>query len=155
MVYRFRGVVMFAVLLAGSLGLVTAGAAVAHADPGCYGGYVGGYGTSGLYTQYSIPYFALHPPVYYSYPVPRTYGYSPWAYPPGVMTPEVEVGVPQNMINPHVPRAEKTKPTANRVTGRSFNSRNAQATAEATGSQVVINPFVSNSFVSEKLAGDQ
>lgn len=30
-----------------------------------------------------IPYYALHPPVYYSYPVARTYGDSPFAYPPG------------------------------------------------------------------------
>ena len=30
------------------------------------------------------PYFALHPPVYYSTPVPRAYGYGPWAYPPYV-----------------------------------------------------------------------
>jgi hypothetical protein len=31
-----------------------------------------------------VPYFALHPPVYYSYRVARTYGYSPFAYPPDV-----------------------------------------------------------------------
>ena len=34
-----------------------------------------------------VPYFALFPPVYYSYRVPRTYGYSPFAYPPGILTP--------------------------------------------------------------------
>lgn len=28
-----------------------------------------------------IPYFAEHPPVYYSRPVARPYGYSPYAYP--------------------------------------------------------------------------
>ncbi len=36
------------------------------------------------------PYFALHPPVYYSCPVPRSYGYSPFAYPPCVQTPQVD-----------------------------------------------------------------
>lgn len=42
--------------------------------------------TSGLVP--TPPYFALHPPVYYSCPVPRSYGYSPYAYPSYVMTPE-------------------------------------------------------------------
>ena len=37
--------------------------------------------------NYRIPYYALYPPVYYSYPVARPYGYSPFAYPPGTMTP--------------------------------------------------------------------
>src|SRR5262245_13412112 len=58
----------------------------------------------------SIPYFALHPPVYYSYPVPRSYGYSPFAYPFGSPTPEIEWGPPKVekkpepklMSNPHV-----------------------------------------------------
>lgn len=52
----------------------------------------------------NVPYYALHPPVYYSYPVPRTYGYSPFAYPPGVMTPEITMAPqPETIINPHVP----------------------------------------------------
>jgi hypothetical protein len=45
----------------------------------------GSYYTPTAYSQESIPYFALHPPVYYSYPpVPRTYGDSPFPYPPGM-----------------------------------------------------------------------
>lgn len=47
------------------------------------------------------PYFALHPPVYYSVPVPRTYGYSPYAYPASMVTPEV-VREPEVIVNPHV-----------------------------------------------------
>jgi hypothetical protein len=39
------------------------------------------------YSGESVPYFSLYPPVYYSYRVARTYGYSPFAYPPGVLTP--------------------------------------------------------------------
>ena len=53
-------------------------------------GYGGGYGSGmpyNVYGQDSIPYFALYPPVYYSHPVPRPYGFSPFAYPPGVTTP--------------------------------------------------------------------
>jgi len=46
-----------------------------------------GYGYPGAYLTESVPYYALYPPVYYSYRVARTYGYSPFAYPPGVLTP--------------------------------------------------------------------
>jgi len=35
-----------------------------------------------------LPYFALFPPVYYSYPVRRTYGYSPFASLPEYATSE-------------------------------------------------------------------
>jgi len=56
------------------------------------GGGFGGYGFgSGIpynvYVQDSMPYFAMYPPVYYSHPVPRPYGFSPFAYPPGMATP--------------------------------------------------------------------
>jgi hypothetical protein len=63
----------------------------------------------GLYSEGFIPippYFALHPPVYYSAPIPRTYGYSPFAYPCDVMTPELQFGEPvvqpSTMTNPYV-----------------------------------------------------
>jgi len=36
------------------------------------------------YAYEHIPYFAQHPPVYYSYPVRRTYGHSPYAWLPVV-----------------------------------------------------------------------
>ena len=56
----------------------------------------------------NVPYFALHPPVYYSYPVPRTYGYSPFAYPPYVMTPEIVMrSAAAEIINPHVPSTKQ------------------------------------------------
>jgi hypothetical protein len=69
-----------------------------------------------FYAQYGrehIPYFALHPPVYYSEPIPRTYGYSPFAYPFGSPTPEIELlppapekkPEPKVMHNPHVREA--------------------------------------------------
>jgi len=77
---------------------------------GCDYGY--GYGLGYLYNHldYTVPYFAAHPPVYYSYPVPRTYGYSPFAYPPNVMTPEVvEEPKPVQIVNPYVPSAQKTE----------------------------------------------
>ena len=51
-------------------------------------------GYPGHYVNYYIPYFALHPPVYYSSPVSRTYGYSPFAYPPGVVAPKLGASGP-------------------------------------------------------------
>lgn len=85
------------------------GTARAHdmcgAGNGLYGqlGF-GGYGFRN--TPYTLgqvpvpPYFALHPPVYYSAPVPRPYGYSPFAYPGHVLTPE-PVAPPQTIENPY------------------------------------------------------
>jgi hypothetical protein len=66
-----------------------------------YGGYWG-WDIGRLYSVLAenVPYYAAFPPVYYSYPVPRSYGYSPFAYPPGVMTPEVQVAEPVAITNP-------------------------------------------------------
>lgn len=87
------------------------------------------YPSGSLYMQESAPYFALHPPVYYSYPVARTYGFSPFPYPPEVLTPELPPApvtrnpfvvsmaapvdaaegtqIPQRMVNPYVTKAER------------------------------------------------
>src|SRR5690606_28868598 len=91
------------------------GATTAQAQVGC--GAWGGWGVNyphGLYGRRvnDVPYFAMFPPVYYSRPVPRAYGWSPFAYPPGTMTPEVaEPTGPQEIFNPHVPQ-NSAKPTA-------------------------------------------
>ena len=81
----------------------------------------GGYGWLYNSLEYRVPYFAAHPPVYYSHPVPRTYGYSPFAYPPHVMTPEI-VGEPQplEIINPYVPSSQQTpvEPQSDRSAAR-------------------------------------
>jgi hypothetical protein len=53
------------------------------------------------------PYFALHPPVYYDMPVPRTYGYGPWAYLPYMTTPEIAEPVPEIIQNKFVPKPVK------------------------------------------------
>jgi hypothetical protein len=83
----------------------------------------------------NVPYFALHPPVYYSYPVPRTYGYSPFAYGPWVMTPEVAPEVkPLTIINPYVPNAEKTP--ASEASDRSTS------TSTQPEPLVITNPYV-------------
>lgn len=65
-----------------------------------------GFSGTGLYQSMGMmpPYYAMFPPVYYSYPVPRPYGYSPFAYPPGYVTPEGERIQAKEVFNPYVPR---------------------------------------------------
>jgi hypothetical protein len=103
-----------------------------------FGGYNDICGYAELYRQLynNLPFYALHPPVYYSYPVPRTYGYSPFAYPPYVMTPEFAgAAQPLEIINPHVESTE-AKPT------KSTKSDHSAATSARVEPLVVINPFV-------------
>ena len=104
-----------------------------------FGGYgLGYYGLGGPFEMpYAMgriptpPYFALHPPVHYSHAVPRTYGYSPWAYPGTFMTPDVNVIEPAEVINPYV------EPEA---------SSGTEATNHVAAIPVVIrNPFVDQS----------
>ena len=117
-----------------------------HGSGGFGGGIIGfggggGYGwdVAELYRELynNLPYFALHPPVYYSEPVPRTYGYSPFAYPPGTMTPEiVSETQPVTINNPYVP---VTTPASADVKP---SDRSASA-SPAPEPLVIVNPFVS------------
>jgi hypothetical protein len=97
-------------------------------------GYGHGYGYLYNSLDYRVPYFAAHPPVYYSYPVPRTYGYSPFAYPPQVMTPDVvePTAGPVEIINPYVPSSRGARPEAD-STAKSMSQPQPL---------VIINPFV-------------
>ncbi len=106
---------------------------------GC-GGSGWGYGYLYQSLDYNVPYFAAHPPVYYSYPVPRTYGYSPFAYPPSVMTPEVigEPVEPAVIVNPYVPSSgsgEAAEP----------QDRTTEVEARASAPLVIVNPYVAGS----------
>jgi hypothetical protein len=98
----------------------------------------GGFGANYPYGLYGsrineIPYFSLFPPVYYSMPVPRTYGWSPFAYPPGTMTPEVVVDNPQDITNPYVPQSKDSKPA--KPTARTASYRHPAP-------QLLINQYV-------------
>jgi hypothetical protein len=108
-------------------------------------GFLGGGGGCGwdiaeLYHQLynNLPYFALHPPVYYSCPVARTYGYSPFAYPPGVMTPDINLSaVPVTVNNPYAPAVQNpaaATPSPDR----------AAAVRPAVEPLVIINPYVAD-----------
>ncbi|HEY4310452.1 MAG TPA: hypothetical protein VGN12_13450 [Pirellulales bacterium] len=70
--------------------LVCSHAATAEAQWGGGGfGFGGGFGmVNGAYTLDPPPYFSLFPPVYYSHITPRPYGFSPYAYPGFMPTPE-------------------------------------------------------------------
>jgi hypothetical protein len=57
-----------------------------------------GYGSS-IYANERLPFYSLYPPVYYKQAVPRSYGYSPFAYPLGSPTP-TPTSVSQLLPNP-------------------------------------------------------
>jgi hypothetical protein len=57
-------------------------------------GFAGGTGPYNIYIQDTPPFYAIYPPVYYSQPMSRAYGFSPFAYPPGVPTPQNQVTAP-------------------------------------------------------------
>jgi hypothetical protein len=101
---------MFALRIAAALAVVLGGSAAVAYPPyvgapcgyGLYGGGLYGGWWPGPFAQQCPPYFALYPPVYYSHPIARPYGFSPFAYPPGTMTPEVIRVQPLMVFNPFV-----------------------------------------------------
>ena len=82
------------------------GAHAAQAEAGHPYGYRGAHGSTYVPAP---PYFSIHPPVYYSYPVARPYGYSPYAYPGTVKTPERKPVEGIAIINPFFNENEETK----------------------------------------------
>lgn len=99
------------------------------------------------------PYFALHPPVYYSMPVPRTYGYSPYAYPGTVETPEIVIEDRSAMIeNPYVtPSATQPASQEQPAQGKIDTDQHS-----ASSKPVIIeNPFVTVSVAAHAEAPKQ
>lgn len=91
-----------------------------------WGGFPGyGYGYN-IYTSERVPFYAISPPVYYKHPVPRPYGYSPFAYPPGVLTPPATTAPPEVIINRYV----------------RMPAQPATTTAAAPKPEIILNPFV-------------
>ncbi len=119
-----------------SLVLVVALTTLSPFASACDGGGYGGLGLGFLYNslEYRVPYFAALPPVYYSYPVPRTYGHSPFAYPPHFRTPEVFETSGPVMVNPFVP-------SSNEVPASTTESDRAVSYPQVSVPLVVDNPF--------------
>ena len=93
---------LLAAVVIGGLGALAAAPASAN---GFGHGHLYGFNLGSVYggLEHRVPYFAAHPPVYYSYPIPRTYGYTPFAYPPTVRTPDISLASsPQTIVNPYV-----------------------------------------------------
>jgi hypothetical protein len=148
--------IFLAACLAASFAAARPAAAAQYGDA-CYGGY-GGWGYGGywdigrLYAVLAnnVPYYAAFPPVYYSVPVPRTYGYSPFAYPPGVMTPEVEIAEPLSINNPYVNGVD-AMPAADAEPAQSAAPADRTTSAPtAPRPQTIINPFVVDSAYAQR-----
>jgi len=123
---------------------------------GAYG--LGGYAAPSMYAADTrVPYFALHPPVYYSYPVPRPYGFSPFAYPGWVPTPNVEAVEPQMMVNPHILRQPQPPATPNSSQGAAPTTAQPIALRKSAtaASHDAVQPLrIVNPFVRDRLAAD-
>lgn len=116
------------------------------------GGYGAGYGWGGwggeLFgvelggNEDRIPFYALHPPVYYSYPIARPYGDSPFAYPPGLYAAGTEEGGPKMIVNPYaLPDAAPAKAGPNAAPSKSApNNPNPPAPAPAGKSPSNVKP---------------
>ena len=102
-------------------------------DPYCSGGFPWPNYNNSISSPYAAgriptpPYFSIHPPVYYSVPVPRTYGHSPYAYPGTFRTPDVEIAKTAMMVNPYATKKASEEKTLDKT---------------ASASRMVINPYV-------------
>ena len=96
-----------------ALALAAAPTSAEADDCGCgyggYGGYYGYWNTPFAYNQgsaYVPPYYAIHPPVYYSPQIiARPYGTSPYAWPATYMPP-APPAKPMVIMNAHVKNAD-------------------------------------------------
>ncbi len=99
-----------------ALALAVAATPAQADDCGCgYGagfgyGYNGFWGAPLAYSQgsaYVPPYYAIHPPVYYSpHIIARPYGWSPFAWPSTALMPAAPVARPMVIMNAHVKTAD-------------------------------------------------
>ena len=96
-------------------------------------------------TDRDIPFYAEHPPVYYSHIVPRTYGQSPYAYWPGPYTPTL-TPEPVMVDNPYidiVPEELPSKPDQpTKSKKREISSDKNVEAVHRGGPLVVLNPYV-------------
>lgn len=126
-----------------------------------FGGFGGGFGLQRFSRVNTprIPHFALYPPVYYSEPVARPYGFGPFAPLPGQIPAELRAFSPQlpvvrpaptpEMIeNPFVDEAEPLPP--GEATEVSYEKQAARGAADlklAPTQSLIENPYVSEPAV--------
>jgi hypothetical protein len=106
-----------------------------------FGGNLTGLPYNYFQSQQELPFYAKFPPVYYSYPVARTYGWSPFAYPPGIMTPDpLGAAQPLEIVNPY---AQPSKPAAE-LPAPSSDSRGTISPSGYANrrAKVILNPYV-------------
>jgi hypothetical protein len=140
-----RRALLLAAVAAASAGV--ADRAQAQGAFGCAGGYGYGYGAWDVGRLYevladNVPYYAAFPPVYYSLPVPRSYGYSPFAYPPGVMTPEVVVSDPLAIENPYFSGTSGTAAAGDARPAKEASADQTTAAPVKAQPAVIVNPYV-------------
>lgn len=141
---RFARLTLFTAAAA-LCGVFTTNSAEAYGWANGYGLGIGGlYRSLDFPTERRVPYFAAHPPVYYSQPVPRTYGYSPFAYGPNVRTPDVVPASsgPVEIVNPYVPSSNKASEGAKKTKRKPKARTVAAPKAEPSGPLMIVNPFV-------------
>lgn len=136
------------VLLASALGASVALFSTESATANGWGNNFG-FGIGGLYrtldqpTELRVPYFASRPPVYYSQPVPRTYGHSPFSYGPWHQTPEILESVQPVMIeNKHLNSSASNKTTVKKPISRE-RSVSLQESEPKSGPLMIDNPYYS------------
>jgi hypothetical protein len=121
------------------------------AQSGCWGGGWGyGYGAWSAYDYpYGgdhIPFYALHPPVYYSRIVPRAMGWTPFAYSPDAIVLPLDDGGPKQIINPFVPPSNEPIPTP--APGVKAKPSADKTAADSDSIRVILNPYVGTTLAS-------
>jgi hypothetical protein len=122
----------------------------ALADGGYFSSYYPtpwwGYGPYGLpsgYYQDAIPYYAAHPPVYYSYQrIYRPYGDSPFPYLPGMSNAAADSGTsprPLMVTNPYMSQESVPSPEPQPQTRTPLRITNPFVT-NSTGNQPAAQP---------------
>jgi hypothetical protein len=106
----------------------------------CGGAWLWGYDAP--YERDHIPFYALHPPVYYSYPIARAYGWTPFAYSPDAVILPLDEGGAKQIINPFVP---PSNPPAPAPSTKAKPSAERTADDAASTVHVVVNPYVGES----------
>jgi hypothetical protein len=125
-----------------ALAVVFSACPVQAQSPVCgWGGYGFNFGYDWRANAQVIPYFAQHPPVYYSYPIARPYGFTPYAVPPGVIPAEMQIAPQaQEIINPYFkPKAEEAPAPSDPP---ATVDPPATTTGDRTARRMIVNPYL-------------